>query len=88
LETKEYQHIPINEQVEVMSLAGNIALYNGEPKIHAHIVIGKRDGTAHGGHIIEAAVRPTLEMFLTESPQTITRILDKATNLPLLNLEK
>src|SRR5687767_11203819 len=67
LEKKEYQHIPINEQVEVMSLVGNIALYEGEPKLHTHVVLGKRDGTAHGGHLISADVRPTLEIWLTES---------------------
>ena len=87
LETKEYQHIPLDEQVEVMSLIGNIALYEGEPKIHAHVVLGKRDGTAHGGHLISAQVRPTLEVWLTESPQTITRKLDETTNLPLIDLE-
>src|SRR4051794_195205 len=64
---KEYEHIPINEQVEVMSIVGNISLYQSEPKIHAHAVVGKRDGTAHGGHLIEGVVRPTLEVFVTAS---------------------
>lgn len=88
LETKEYQHIPINEQVEVMSLVGNIALYQGEPRVHAHAVVGKRDGTAHGGHLISGQVRPTLEVWLTESAPGIARKLDAATNLPLIDLEE
>src|SRR5947209_398966 len=67
LETKVYEKIPVNEQVEVLSLAGNLARYEKELRVHAHVVIGKRDGTAHGGHLFEAHVRPTLEMFLTET---------------------
>lgn len=51
--------IAITEQVEVLSLVGDIALENATPRVHAHVVIGKRDGTAHGGHLIEGHVRPT-----------------------------
>jgi predicted DNA-binding protein with PD1-like motif len=87
LEKKEYEKIQIDEQVEVMSLIGNIAIYEREPKIHSHLVLGKRDGTAHGGHLLEAIVRPTLEMFLTESAQILTRRLDNITGLPLIDLD-
>jgi predicted DNA-binding protein with PD1-like motif len=66
---KEYKRIPLCEQVEVLALVGNIALNKGEPKVHAHVVVGKADGTAHGGHLLEAHVRPTLEVVLVESPQ-------------------
>lgn len=85
LETKQYQHIPINEQTEVLSLVGNIALYEGEPRIHAHVVLGKRDGAAHGGHLISAEVRPTLEIWLTESPQIIERKMNQTVGLPLID---
>ena len=44
LATQDYVHIPIAEQVEVLSLAGDIALKDGKPKVHAHVVVGKRDG--------------------------------------------
>jgi predicted DNA-binding protein with PD1-like motif len=48
---KDYNRIPIDEQVEVLNLTGNIALADGEPQLHPHIVVGKADGTAHGGHL-------------------------------------
>src|SRR5918995_7465783 len=48
-ETKEYRNIPIDEQVEVLSLLGDITLEEGKPKVHAHVVISKADATAHGG---------------------------------------
>ncbi len=86
LDTKEYEKKPVDEQVEVMSLIGNIATHERDPKVHAHIVIGKRDFTAHGGHLFEAIVRPTLELFLSEIPLVLERSIDEATNLPLIDL--
>jgi uncharacterized protein len=83
---KEYERIPIDEQVEVLNLTGNIALADGEPKLHPHIVLGKADGTAHGGHLLEGHVRPTLEVIVTESPKHLERQSDPETGLALLRL--
>jgi len=83
---KDYKKIPLNEQVEVLSLVGDIALDEGEPKVHAHVVVGKADGTAHGGHLLRAHVRPTLEVILVESPQHLRRKPDKASGLALIHL--
>lgn len=85
-ERKEYKRIPINEQVEVLSLVGDIALEDNEPKVHAHVVVGKADGTAHGGHLLEAHVWPTLELILIESPQHLHRKIDNETGLALISL--
>ena len=82
---KDYQRIAINEQVEVLNLTGNIALADGEPKLHPHIVVGKADSTAHGGHLLEAHVRPTLELIVTESPAHLQRRSDPETGLALLS---
>jgi uncharacterized protein len=87
LAINEYRKIPVREQVEIMSLVGNVALYEGEPKLHAHVVIGKRDGTAMGGHLIEAHVQPTLELMLTRADRPLVRTKDQATGLPLLDVE-
>jgi predicted DNA-binding protein with PD1-like motif len=85
--TKEYRRIPLREQVEVVSLVGNIAMGpDGTPKVHAHIVISKSDGTAHGGHLLEAHVRPTLEAIVVESPEHLQRRIDPETGLALLKL--
>ena len=38
----DYDEIPIHEQVEVLTLAGDIALTDDRtPKVHAHCVVGK-----------------------------------------------
>lgn len=82
---KDYQKIPIQEQVEVVSLLGDIAVgENGEPKIHAHVVLGKSDGTAMAGHLLDAKVRPTLELILTQTPAHLQRKHDPTTGLALI----
>jgi membrane protein len=83
---KEYRKIQIDEQVEVLSLVGDIALKGNDPEIHAHVVVGKADGSAHGGHILEAYVRPTLEVVLVESPEYLCRSTDEETGLALIRL--
>jgi uncharacterized protein len=83
---KDYRRIPIAEQVEVLTLTGNVALEDGEPKLHPHIVVGKSDGSAHGGHLLEGHVRPTLEVIVTESPSHLQRRSDPETGLALLRL--
>jgi predicted DNA-binding protein with PD1-like motif len=87
LQKRDYTRIPIGEQVEVLSLVGNIAHGDDGPKLHAHVVVGKRDGSAHGGHLIEARVRPTLEIVLVETPAHLRRRSDPATGLALINLQ-
>jgi predicted DNA-binding protein with PD1-like motif len=84
--SKQYEKIPLREQVEVLSLVGDVALEGDAPKIHAHVVVGKRDGSAHGGHLLEARVRPTLEVMLIESPSHLHRRHDDATGLALIKL--
>jgi uncharacterized protein len=87
LGSRDYKKIPINEQVEVMSLIGNICLEeSGEPKVHAHVVVGLQDGSAHGGHLLEAHVRPTLEIFLVESPKPLRRKMNAEVGLALIDL--
>jgi uncharacterized protein len=87
-ETKEYEPIALREQVEALSLVGDVSLEDGKPRIHAHVVVGKRDGSAHGGHLLEAHVWPTLEVVLTDSPAYLRREVDAETGLPLISLPK
>jgi predicted DNA-binding protein with PD1-like motif len=84
---KQYNRIPIHEQVEVLSLIGDVTIEQGTIEVHAHIVVGKRDGTAHGGHLLEGHVFPTLELILSESPTYLTRRRDIETGLALIDLK-
>jgi len=85
-EKKDYERIPMNEQVEVLSLIGDVALEGTRPKVHAHVVLGLRDGSARGGHLLEARVRPTLEVILIESPGYLKREFDLESGLALIRL--
>jgi uncharacterized protein len=83
---KEYVKIPVGEQVEVLSLIGDIALKGDDRQVHAHVVVGRSDGTTRGGHLLEARVWPTLEVIVTESPRHLRRELDDETGLALIRL--
>jgi predicted DNA-binding protein with PD1-like motif len=86
VDEKEYRKISIEEQVEVLTLVGNITLDEGEPKIHAHVVLGCADGATRGGHLLEGRARPTLELILSESPVQLRRRYDAASGLALIRL--
>jgi hypothetical protein len=81
---KMFRKIPINEQVEVASMVGNFALYEGKPALHTHMVVARRDGTTTGGHIIEANVSPTLEVFVTVDPTPLERAPNPETGLTVI----
>ncbi len=85
-ERKDYNRIRIDEQVEVLAFIGNITTKDGKHKLHPHVVVGKSDGTAHGAHLLEAQVRPTLEVVINESPRHLERREDPETGLPLIAL--
>ena len=82
--SKQYLKIPVREQVEVLSLIGDIAIAKEGPQVHAHVVIGGRDGAARGGHLLDGRVWPTLEVILVESPRHLHRRHDADTGLALI----
>lgn len=84
--TREYEKIAIDEQAEVLSLVGNIALTHERFELHAHVVLGLRDGRAVGGHLVEGIVHPTLEVLFLESTPTLRREKDASTGLDLIEL--
>lgn len=89
IDQKDYQHIPVREQVEVASLIGDVALDpEGKPAIHIHLVLGKRDGGALSGHLAEGHVRPTLEVIINESPVYLQKRHDPVTGLALIKPEE
>jgi predicted DNA-binding protein with PD1-like motif len=86
-ETKEYRDIPVTQQVEVASLIGDIGENErGQPAVHIHLVLGRRDGSALAGHLKSGHVRPTLELIVTESPAHLCRRKDAETGLNLIDL--
>jgi uncharacterized protein len=60
-------------------------LYDDAPFFHVHVALGLRDGSARGGHLFEAVVRPTVELVLTTFAGPVRRKIDRETGLPLLD---
>ena len=86
-ESKRYEpSVTLDEQVELVSLIGDVAQKDGEPAVHAHAVVAKKDGTALGGHLLEAHIRPTCELVLTESPAQLQKFVDPQSGLALIRL--
>ena len=82
---KMYKKIPVIGQHEVIRMSGDIALYQGKPVVHAHMVVGSADGTTLAGHVLDAYVSPTLEVMVTVDPITMQKRLDPATDLTLID---
>ena len=85
---KDYKRIPVEEQVEVLSLLGDVAEAKGEPALHIHAVLGRSDGSVVGGHLLEGHVRPTLEVIVTRPPAHLRKKKDPETGLALIALDQ
>ena len=73
-QAKKYNNISVDEQVEVITLVGDIVPDDkGRANLHAHAVLGRSDGSVRGGHLQEGHVRPTLEVTVTELPAHLRR---------------
>jgi hypothetical protein len=87
-EKKHYKPIPIDQQVEVISLVGDVVRdVNDAPDLHAHTVLGLPDGTTRGGHLLEGHVRPTLEVTLTETPAPLVRRMKADLGIALIDID-
>ena len=85
-ESKDYRRIPVDEQVEVASFIGDLARGpDNQPSLHIHCVLGRRDGHALAGHLMEAHVRPTLEVIVTDSPVHLRKRHDPESGLALID---
>ena len=64
LEKSEYDHIRYTGNHEINSLVGNLTTKDGEPYLHLHITATSKDGKVVGGHLFDAKISLTAEIFL------------------------
>jgi uncharacterized protein len=81
LEKRQYLWKVLKSPMEVVSFMGSIS----ETGIHAHICLADSNFILHGGHLKEATVSLTLEVFLTEMKK-IRKKDDPQTGLKLMEL--
>jgi uncharacterized protein len=87
LAQKTYRKIPVEQQCEVLSGIGDIALNDeGKPSLHMHVVLGLSDGSTRGGHLLAGSVQPTLEVTLVEAPTHLRRKQRPELGLALIDL--
>ena len=85
---KDYRHIPVDQQCEVLSLIGDVAMGQDGPSVHVHVVLGLSDGTTRGGHLIEGRVFPTLEVVVRETPAELRKVMRPDLGLALIDLDQ
>lgn len=85
LSQKAYRPIHVDQQVEVLSMIGDVATFNGKPIVHAHLVMGRQDGSTVGGHLWEAHVNPTLEVFVSVDALPLKKKPDEASGMKLID---
>jgi predicted DNA-binding protein with PD1-like motif len=86
IETLQYETHDLEEQLEALSLIGNVSLRDGRPFVHLHGSFGRRDLSVLGGHVMEGIVRPTIEMWLRPEEVGVNRAPDEESGLALLDL--
>lgn len=85
-DSKKYERsVTLDEQIELLSLIRDAALKDGEPVVHANVVVGAKDGTAPCGHLLEVHMQPTCEVVITESSvTTLQKVVDPESGLALI----
>jgi predicted DNA-binding protein with PD1-like motif len=87
-ETREYEQHQLDEQMEIVSLIGNVSIKEGQPFTHIHVTLGRRDLSIVGGHFNDAIVHPNLEVWVRPEAQAVERTLDESCGLYLMHLSE
>jgi predicted DNA-binding protein with PD1-like motif len=83
----EYREIAIETPHEMASCIGNVSLKDGEPFIHAHVVLADETGNTRAGHLVEGIVfAAEVHLHELQGPK-LERRYDKMTRLSLWNTE-
>lgn len=85
-QSQQYEQHELVEQMEVVSLTGNVTLREEQPFIHAHVGLGRQDLSMIGGHVNDLLVHPTLEVWLRPEAQPVRRALDESCGLFVMQL--
>jgi predicted DNA-binding protein with PD1-like motif len=87
-DAKDYRHIAVDQQCELLSLVGDIALADDGPQVHAHVVLGLPDGTTRVGHLLSGDVWPTIEIVIRETPAMLRKTSHPELGLALIDPDR
>ena len=81
---QQYEDYTVTEDLEVVSLTGNIGVLEDELSVHLHGVMSRRDLSTVGGHVTKLVVSASCEVLLSIIDEPLVRGYDETTGLNLL----
>ena len=84
LAQKTYQWRKPDGLHEILSLSGNVSKWGEQIILHLHLQLADKNFQTVGGHLKEATVGGTAEIYLQVFGQPLTRTDDPATGLKLI----
>ena len=85
VDEQKYVANTLDGVMELTSLTGNITEKDGEPYLHLHATFGDLTGKVIGGHLNEAVVSATCELFVRKVEGHVGRRLDPETGLNIFD---
>jgi predicted DNA-binding protein with PD1-like motif len=81
--SRNYEWLELSKPMEILGLEGNISLKDGEPFVHAHVILADGEGRAWGGHLAEGTIVFAAEFVMQElqAEQSLNRQMDEETGL-------
>lgn len=81
---KKYLETTVEENLEMVSLLGNVSMKDDVAFPHMHVIAGKQDGTLIGGHLSPGTIVYPGEIIIQElEGEELERHLDEETGLYL-----
>jgi len=87
-DTKTYKYETFDEDLEVLTLSGNVVAMNRQALPHAHITLGRRDFSVIGGHLEEGSLANMVEVHMSKLPGKLSKARDEDVGLNLLQLPR
>jgi len=86
--TRKYSYETFKDDLEILSLSGNIATMNREPLSHVHVTLGRRDFSVIGGHMDEGSSANMVEIGVWKLPGRLVKAKDDQIGLNVLQLAR
>lgn len=77
IKRSDYEHFRFRGNHEIVALVGNLTTKDGAPYIHLHITCAGEGGKIVGGHLFNAKISLTAEIFLHKADGNADRLRDE-----------
>jgi len=86
--TRKYSYETFEDDLEILSLSGNISTMNRVPLPHVHVTLGRRDFSVIGGHMDEGSSANMVEIGIWKLPGKLVKSKDDEIGLNVLQLAR